>query len=191
MKKALLLVSVLFISVISTACINNYAVQELNNKAMAFMQEGDYQSAIERLKSCVDLDGTIFETRYNLAIAYVEAGDYPKAIEAFEQAIKLNSEFADVYYSSAVAEENLAHALIDGDYLVDENSVYTKQVDVNKEDIVITDSVKTEIVLLLGNSINDYKTYLDKNLNANDAAAVSSKIEEITVLLAKYNSDMS
>ena len=37
MKKAFLLASILFISVISTACINNFAVQELNNKAKEFM----------------------------------------------------------------------------------------------------------------------------------------------------------
>ena len=56
MKKAFLLASILFISVISTACINNFAVQELNNKAKDFMDKGDYVSAIERLKSSVDLD---------------------------------------------------------------------------------------------------------------------------------------
>ena len=39
MKKALLLVSILFISVVSTACINNFAVQELNNKAKAFIDQ--------------------------------------------------------------------------------------------------------------------------------------------------------
>ena len=75
MKKALLLVSILFISVISTACINNFAVQELNNKAKGFMDKGDYQAAIERLKSSIDLDGSVFETRYNLAVAYTKAED--------------------------------------------------------------------------------------------------------------------
>ena len=63
MKKAFLLAVILFISVVSTACINNFAVQELNNKAKDFMDKGDYASAIERLKSSVDLDGSIFETR--------------------------------------------------------------------------------------------------------------------------------
>ena len=33
MKKALMIASVLLVAVISTACINNIAVQELNNKA--------------------------------------------------------------------------------------------------------------------------------------------------------------
>ena len=56
MKKAFLLATILLISVITTACINNFAVQELNNKAKTFMEQGDYISAIERLKSSVDLD---------------------------------------------------------------------------------------------------------------------------------------
>ena len=46
MKKAFLLLTVLLISVLSTACINNFAVQELNNKAKEFMDKGDYSSAI-------------------------------------------------------------------------------------------------------------------------------------------------
>ena len=76
MKKAFLLASILFVSVISTACINNFAVQELNNKAKEFMDKGDYVSAIERLKSSVDLDGSVFETQYNLAQKYKDCDVY-------------------------------------------------------------------------------------------------------------------
>ena len=108
MKKAFLLATILFISVISTACINNFAVQELNNKAQDFMEKGDYASAIERLKSSVDLDGSIFETQYNLAVAYTKAEDYANAIKTYNDAIKLNPDFPDSYYSLAVCEENLA-----------------------------------------------------------------------------------
>ena len=61
MKKALLLVSILFISVVTTACINNLAVQELNNKAAAFMEQGNYTEAIERLKSSIDLDSSLYK----------------------------------------------------------------------------------------------------------------------------------
>ena len=89
MKKALILVSVLFISVVSTACINKFAVQELNNKAKSYIEQGDYQNAIERLKSSVDLDESVFETHYNLAVAYTQAEDYANAIESFKKAIEL------------------------------------------------------------------------------------------------------
>ena len=41
MKKALFLVTILTLSVLSTACINNLAVQELNNKAAEYMKKGE------------------------------------------------------------------------------------------------------------------------------------------------------
>ena len=125
MKKALLLLSILFVSVISTACINNFAVQELNSKAKSYLEEGDYKAAIERLKSSVDLDNTIFETHYNLAVAYTQAEDYANAIDSFKKAIELNPEAADSYYSLAVAQENLSVDLKSGVVkLNDEGSLY-------------------------------------------------------------------
>ena len=43
MKKALLLLSILVIPVVTTACINNFAVQELNNKSYDFYGAGKLQ----------------------------------------------------------------------------------------------------------------------------------------------------
>ena len=127
MKKAFLLASILFISVISTACINNFAVQELNNKAKDFMDKGDYVSAIERLKSSVDLDGSVFETQYNLAVAYTKAEDYSNAIKTYNDAIKLNPNFPDAYYSLAVCEENLAKDIISGNVKVNDDDTIEKR----------------------------------------------------------------
>ena len=62
MKKIFLLITILFVSVISTACINNLAVQELNNKAKEYMANGETEKAICRLRSSIDLDDSIFET---------------------------------------------------------------------------------------------------------------------------------
>ena len=58
MKKAALIGIILLVAVISTACINNFAVRDLNNKAMNYMAKGDYSQAIERLKSSLDLDSS-------------------------------------------------------------------------------------------------------------------------------------
>ena len=88
MKKALLIASVLFIAVISTACINNVAVQNLNNKAAEFMEKGDYEAAMNRLEASIDLDATMYETYYNLGIAATNAKKYEKAIDALENGIK-------------------------------------------------------------------------------------------------------
>ena len=61
--------------------INNLAVQDLNNKAKSFMEQGDYNQAIERLKSSLDLDSSIFETHYNLAVAYTQNQDYVNRVD--------------------------------------------------------------------------------------------------------------
>ena len=155
MKKAFLLASILFISVISTACINNFAVQELNNKAKTFMDNGDYASAIERLKSSVDLDGSIFETQYNLAVAYTKAEDYPNAIKTYGDAIKLNPDFADAYYSLAVCEENLAKDIIAGRVKVNDDDSIEKvdetEIDDNKK-VVLNENSKKMLNNLLNNA---------------------------------------
>ena len=113
MKKALLIASVLFVAVISTACINNIAVQELNNKAAEFMQKGDFESAINRLEASIDLDSTMFETYYNLGIAATNAKNYPKAIEAFENGLKIKSDYSNFYYSLAIAQTEYADSLLE------------------------------------------------------------------------------
>lgn len=113
MKKALLIASVLFIAVISTACINNIAVQELNSKAAEFMQKGDYESAINRLQASIDLDSTLFETYYNLGIASTNAKKYDLAIEAFENGIKIKSDYVNFYYSLAVAQAEYYEEIIE------------------------------------------------------------------------------
>lgn len=189
MKKAFLLATILFISVISTACINNFAVQELNNKAQDFMEKGDYASAIERLKSSVDLDGSIFETQYNLAVAYTKAEDYANAIKTYNDAIKLNPDFPDAYYSLAVCEENLAKDIIAGNVKVNEDDSIEK-VEISEDDtdikeIKLSENASKMLTTLLNNSISDYQIYLDKDSSVDDKKYVEDKIKELQMLLAK------
>lgn len=188
MKKAFLLASILFISVISTACINNFAVQELNNKAKDFMDKGDYVSAIERLKSSVDLDGSIFETQYNLAVAYTKAEDYSNAIKTFQTAIKLNPDFADAYYSLAVCEENLAKDIISGAVKVNEDgSIEKVNTDEENDTPKVALSVKAKEVLenLLNDAVSDYGLYQDKGGNLDDKSYIEEKVKELQQLLAE------
>lgn len=189
MKKAFLLATILFISVISTACINNFAVQELNNKAQDFMEKGDYVSAIERLKSSVDLDGSIFETQYNLAVAYTKAEDYANAIKTYNDAIKLNPDFPYSYYSLAVCEENLAKDIIAGNVKVNDDDSIEK-VEISEDDTIVKDVKLSEnaskmLTTLLNNSISDYQIYLDKDSSVDDKKYVEDKIKELQMLLAK------
>lgn len=182
MKKALLLVSVLFISVVSTACINKFAVQELNNKAKGYIEQGDYQNAIERLKSSVDLDDTVFETHYNLAVAYTQAEDYPNAIASYKKAIEINPDFADAYYSLAVAEEDFSVDLAKGVLKLDENGnpvkVDEKELE-KQEKITITPDAEKLINDLLTEAVNNYTIYLQKGADIQDGEEVKEKIERL------------
>ena len=193
MKKAFLLASILFISVISTACINNFAIQELNNKAKEFMDKGDYISAIERLKSSVDLDASVFETQYNLAVAYTKAEDYQNAINTYNVAIKLNPNFADTYYSLAVCEENLAKDIIAGNVKVNDDNSLEKVENVSEQvenlsdndKITLSENDKKMLTNLLTNAIDDYGIYLDKVGTIDDKTFVENKIKELQLLVAE------
>lgn len=196
MKKAFLLVTILFVSVISTACINNFAVQELNNKAKTYLDQGDYENAISRLKSSVDLDNTIFETHYNLGIAYTQAEKYPEAVETFQNAIKLKPNFADTYYSLAVAQENYAKGIIDGSIKDKDNDdneealSEKKKQDSEEEEFhqkVLTKEEKAQVADLFNEAIKSYTTYLEKGQDIKDRKDVEEKIEYLKVQMEKYS----
>lgn len=181
MKKALLLVCILSISVITTACINNLAVQELNNKAAVFMEKGNYAEAIERLKSSIDLDDTLFESHYNLAIAYTKNGDYANAVNSYRNAIKLKPEFADAYYSLAVAEEDIITDIFAGHLEADESGNVTPvKKEENEEaaqaEFTPSETSKAYADKLTDDAILNYETYLEKNPEAQDKSEVESRI---------------
>ena len=122
---------VLCVAVISTACINNMAVQELNNKAAEYMQKGDYESAMNRLQASLDLDSSMYETYYNLGVAAVHAKKYDIAIEALENGIKLKPEYNNFYYTLGVAQISKADEII----IRDEELKRLMEIVVNPENI--------------------------------------------------------
>lgn len=182
MKKALLLVCVLVISVITTACINKFAVQELNNKAMAYMEKGDYEEAIHRLKSGIDLDDSIFETHYNLAVAYTKIEDYVKALDSYKKAIALNPDCADCYYSIAVAEENIITDLQSGELIVNDEGEIEKNKS-NDEDTdeehKISDTENERILEFAQDAVKNYNTYLDKAETVEDEENIKERITDL------------
>lgn len=198
MKKFLFIVTILVLSVFTTACINNLAVQELNNKALEYMKKGDYENAISRLKSSADLDGTIFETQYNLALAYTENEDYPEAIETFEKAVKLRPDAPDAYYSMAVMYENYAKDLYAGNTKQQKDE--QENADDEDEDVKPTptnpdgsykptDEELTKVKEYYNLSIDNYNKYLELATTASDSAEVQSKIEEIQDKLQTLDAD--
>lgn len=186
MRKALLLVSILAISVVTTACINSFAVQELNNKAMTFMEQGNYPEAIERLKSSIDLDDSIFESHYNLAVAYTKSEDYVNALNAYKKAIALKPDFADSYYSLAVAEENIASDLNAGAIKLDENGNLQKEKKEDTDEVSapkLTEAETAYVDELLKDSISNYNEYLEKSPQAKDFEDVQNHVKELELKL--------
>lgn len=188
MRKLTLFLAILFVSVLCSACINNIAIQELNNKAQEFMQKGDFQSAISRLESSVDLDGTVFETRYNLGVAYISAQEFKKAQEQLNEAIKIKPDFADSYYSLAVAQESEALKILEDDE-DDETNVEVEVVEDNDEFSNlknISEEEAKQLVDMLSNSVNSYKKYLELKPDTNDKSDVEVQISYLEETASKY-----
>ncbi len=190
MKKVILLITVLFVSVISTACINNLAVQELNSKAQEYMDAGEIEKAICRLRSSIDLDANVFETHYNLGVALISAKQYDEAEKSFENAIKLKPDFADSYYSLAVAQEEQAYEKINKKDNNEEaedadDTTEAQEIEDNNEELTAED--KKEISDDLNSAIENYNTYLLKKTDAEDKEKIENQINALNEELKKYS----
>lgn len=193
MKKVVLLITILFVSVISTACINNLAVQELNNKAKEYMANGETEKAICRLRSSIDLDTSIFETHYNLGVALIEVKEYAEAQASLENAIKLKPDFADSYYSLAMAMENQADDIINGRTNEDktlnaEQTEETAQQADAKAKKELTEAEKNKVVELLNGAVDNYNKYIVKKPDAEDKDKVEEQIRFVNEQIGQYNS---
>lgn len=181
MQKLLSILLLLFISVITTACINNFAVQELNNKAKEYLDKGDTQTAICRLKSSLDLDNTIYETYYNLGIAYLNAKDYDEAIKHFDKTLELKPKFPSVYFSKGVTYEEMFYEI------TDENDDDFDSEEDKKETETNNSNIKLSPNDLLTKSIENYKLYLENEKEPSDYNDVNQKIKELEDKLSRLN----
>lgn len=163
MKHLSFILVLLLVSVATTACINNFAVQELNNNAKVYMDKGDVESAICRLKSSLELDSEVWETHYNLATAYFNANKFQEAQQEYQDAIKINPELADAYYSLAVAYESHADFLL-------KNKEENESANINVED-------------LFNSAISNYEIYIGKISSEQEIAEVQDRIASIKSLL--------
>lgn len=181
MKKVISIASILFVAVISTACINNLAVQDLNNKAKAYAEKGDYTQAIERLKSGIDLDPSIFETHYNLAVVYTQAEDYINAINEYKTVIKIKPDYADSYYALGTAENNLAIEIKKGHVRMNDNgTLEPAQISDNEKTSELTEAENSLINELYESAIENYKKYLELKPKAEDKKEVKEDIARIS-----------
>lgn len=182
MRKAALIASVLFVAVVSTACINNFAVQDLNNKAKEYAQKGDYIQAVERLKSSIDLDSSVVETHYNLAVTYTQMENYLDAVEEFKKVISLKPAMADAYYSLATAQNNLAVDMNQGKVrMTQDGSLFTPNADelAEEQEYNLSEMEKDYIEDLYESAIDNYEKYLELAPNAADKAEVEEQIKKL------------
>ena len=188
------MITVLFVSVISTACINNLAVQELNNKAKAYLEAGETDKAICRLRSSIDLDTNIFETHYNLGVALIQNKEYEEAQKSLENAINLKPDFPDTYYSLALSLQEQAYALANPASEEEETADLaeeTENTDISSEEAPakeLTEAQKQEIVEKFNLAIENYNKYLSKKPDAKDKESVASQVATLTEEIKKYNS---
>ncbi len=182
MKRILMISAALLMSILCTACLNNFndfAVQELNNKAKEYLNKGEIEKAICRLESNVDLNGNIFETRYNLSVAYIQAKEFEKALAQIKIAKELNPENTDVYYLEGACEEGIAAS-------IEENNETSADGEA-KEAKKLSEEDKANIAKHLDLAIGSYEKYIAENPNAEDKVAVEEKITELTGEITKYD----
>lgn len=110
---ALILASALFLSGCSEKVVYNRSVAELNQKAMALLQQGNTAGAVGRLESAIDLYPDEPNTLHNLAVAYQANGDLDKSIDTFERLLSFPeiSDVEKVKKSLGVVYEEKADAL--------------------------------------------------------------------------------
>lgn len=114
MKKIIVFLIVLIVGVICSACINTYAVNQLNKFAAKYSEDGNTEAAIARLESSIDLDGGIYETRYNLAVLYLDADKCDKALEQVDVAQGLiEKEEPALYYIRGAANACIAKNVLE------------------------------------------------------------------------------
>ncbi len=167
MKKILLLFTILFMSVITTACINNYAIQELNNKAKAYIDKGETETAICRLKTSLDLDDNIYQTHYNLAIAYIALDRHEDAMEELKKTLELKPDFYEAFYTIATVKETIAY-----------NSIETEE--------EVTETQAALFNHLAQEAVDAYNEYLVKDIKADDTTEVNNKITELNAKIKSY-----
>ncbi|MBR6164064.1 tetratricopeptide repeat protein [bacterium] len=166
MKRILLLMTILAVSVVSTACISNFAIKELNNKAQDYLNSGDVDSAICRLKSSLDLDSELYETHYNLGVAYLAADNQEDAISAFTRVIELKPDYNDAYYSLGVANASVAYKLSEKE---------------QTEGLSAEENQKLDYAL--NEAVDKFNRYIANVPKADNAEDIKNQIEQLSGIL--------
>ncbi len=174
MKKFFLLLFILFASFSCTACINNLAIQELNQIGKNYLDKGDFDNAIARFQSSIDLDENVFESNYNLGIAFYQKNDYKNSVTFLKKAVQIQPENPLGYYS-------LALALADGWSAYKQSAInMTDDIEASNQNTVSDN--KNDILNEIENAneaIKMFENYLKLSSNPDDKTRVEDRIEEL------------
>ena len=165
MKKTIPLLILLIISVITCACVNTVAVHKLNEIASECMEKDDVQCAISRLESSVDLDPSIYESRYNLAVSYVKAGKCEEALKQLDEAQKLDDTQGSLYYTLGIANNCVADSF---KYRKNEDGIEEKIVFDNEEDKAQAQESYINYLTAANNAFEKYLQSKDSNTNRDE-----------------------
>ena len=158
------------IVIITTACINNLAIQELNNKAESYLNNGDTQTAICRLKSSLDLDDEIYQTHYNLAIAYNTIGNYKESIQESKKVLELKPDFKIAYYTMAVAQEAYAYELLEN--IQDNNELTIDEI--------------ADFINRANDAVETYNKYIVLDTRADNTDKINQQISQLNEKIKEY-----
>lgn len=136
-----------------------------------YIQKGDYDNAISRLQSSVDLDENVFETRYNLGVAYTKKDDYKSAIEQFEAAINLKPNSYEANYSYAVALESLG-------FEFEEKMFDNASDDKTKVKALSDDDIKTSLEYVQ-KAIEVYEKCITLSANSEETEKLKNHIKDL------------
>lgn len=181
MKHIFFVIAILVVSVFTTACINNFAIQELNTNAKKYLKSGDIDSAICRLKSSLELDNQVWETHYNLAIAYLSNKNFDEAEKEFKETISLNPDLADVYYSLAISQEEQATLLQNPKEETTKDEEDDEE-NANEEETAnkpLDEETKLAVIAKLNEAKTNYNIFIQKATSQEEIDKVKEKIESI------------
>jgi tetratricopeptide (TPR) repeat protein len=190
MKKLLLFFSILLVSVLCTACVNNLAVQELNDKAKEYLEGGNTNAAICRLLSSIDLDGSVFETRYNLGVAYIVNEEYRKAEEQLAMALKIRPDMPNAFYSLGIAQEAAARDIVRGKEEGKKPDVDEISIAINEEKGLTPEQINAATEKLSQAKVS-FEKYISLKPDAEDKVDVTNQIERIVSRIEEYKQQLN
>lgn len=184
MKKTLLISIVS--GLLTAGCIDNSAIQKLNDSAQMYLNQSQPSKAVCRLEASKELNPNLYETRYNLGVAYIEMKDYKNAIAELNDAIKIKSDNPNVYYTLGVAYDSLGFEILDKNKTED---LYLTDEDVKNKPQQISEEEKNEGISYLSSAIEYYQKYLEKNPTAEDKSEVENQIEVVNTKISEYQKE--